>query len=81
METTHEEETQDKISSISTTENTDNKEKDEDENLHSLLIPDPTILPPVPPSAVDSNFARYYAAGTSYTPIHTNNYKISPPNW
>ena len=67
MESTKDEETLEKTFSLATIEKTDNKEKDEDEDedLHSVLIPDPTTLPPVPPSAVKSNFARYYAAGTS----------------
>ncbi|CAL9203349.1 unnamed protein product [Musa hybrid cultivar] len=34
----------------------------EDEELRSLLIPDVKDLPSIPPSAVESNFARYYAA-------------------
>lgn len=36
----------------------------EDEELRSLLIPDVKDLPSIPPSAVESNFVRYYAAGT-----------------
>ncbi|KAE8704216.1 Single hybrid motif superfamily protein isoform 2 [Hibiscus syriacus] len=33
----------------------------EDEELHKLLVPDITQLPLTPPSAVESNFASYYA--------------------
>ncbi|XP_020092684.1 protein Simiate [Ananas comosus] len=32
-----------------------------DEELRSLLLPDPRDLPPIPPSSVESNFARYFA--------------------
>lgn len=35
-----------------------------DEELRSLLLPDPRDLPPIPPSSVESNFARYFAPGT-----------------
>ncbi|URD85227.1 UPF0496 protein [Musa troglodytarum] len=34
----------------------------EGEELRSLLIPDAKDLPSIPPSAVESNFVRYYAA-------------------
>ncbi|RWW84054.1 hypothetical protein BHE74_00007393 [Ensete ventricosum] len=34
----------------------------EDEELRPLLIPDVKDLPSIPPSAVESNFVRYYAA-------------------
>ncbi|ONK64607.1 uncharacterized protein A4U43_C07F27900 [Asparagus officinalis] len=59
---TKEEETLDK-SSISTVEKSADgiKEQDKDEDFHSLLIPDPNSLPSIPPSAVESNFVRYYA--------------------
>lgn len=52
---------------ISTTEETtEPKEREgegegEGEELHSLLIPDTSTLPLIPPSAVESNFVRYYA--------------------
>ncbi|RWW09059.1 hypothetical protein GW17_00027472 [Ensete ventricosum] len=34
----------------------------EDEEIRPLLIPDVKDLPSIPPSAVESNFVRYYAA-------------------
>ncbi|GMJ02739.1 hypothetical protein like AT1G75980 [Hibiscus trionum] len=33
----------------------------EDKELHKLLVPDITLLPLTPPSAVESNFASYFA--------------------
>lgn len=39
---------------------TDVKQECEDEELHSLLLPDPASLPLVPPSSIESNFIRYY---------------------
>ncbi|KAJ6839459.1 protein Simiate [Iris pallida] len=37
------------------------QEEEEEEDFHALVLPDPTTLPPAPPSAVEANFARYFA--------------------
>lgn len=49
-------------------EKTYNKQEDEDGACRSLLVPDPCSLPPVPPSAVEANFVRYYAVGKILNP-------------
>ncbi|XP_019709719.1 uncharacterized protein [Elaeis guineensis] len=38
------------------------KKEEAGEDLRSLLLPDIKDLPPIPPSAVESNFVRYFAA-------------------
>ncbi|KAG1360997.1 protein Abitram [Cocos nucifera] len=38
------------------------KKEEAEEELRSLLLPDIKDLPPIPPSAVESNFVRYFAA-------------------
>ncbi|KAL5995706.1 putative ubiquitin-conjugating enzyme E2 23 [Asimina triloba] len=39
----------------------ENLRKEEEEELHRLLVPDPLHLPPTPPSAIHSNFVSYFA--------------------
>lgn len=34
-----------------------------EDELRRLLLPDPQNLPPIPPSAVDANFVKYFAPG------------------
>lgn len=41
------------------------KKEEGEEELRALLLPDIKDLPPIPPSAVESNFVRYFAGGTS----------------
>jgi len=47
----------------------ENKEEEEEEDLQKLLVPDVQNLPTTPPSAVESNFATFFAIGNS---IHTH---------
>lgn len=34
-----------------------------DEELHKLLLPNIDDLPPIPPSAIETNFVAYFAPG------------------
>jgi hypothetical protein len=45
------------------TQNLDQELKEEEEELHKLLLPDIRDLPTTPPSSVQTNFVSYFAPG------------------
>lgn len=45
-------------------ENKRTTEEEKRQDLSSLLLPNPKDLPQTPPAAVETNFSRYFVAGT-----------------
>ena len=43
------------------------EEEEEEEDLQKLLVPDVQNLPLIPPSAVETNFATYFALGNYFS--------------
>lgn len=55
----------DSCSNLNSTEQkkVDSEGQKEDEEIHSLVVPDISSLPLTPPSAIESNFVTYFAPG------------------
>lgn len=66
MSTTNEDQIVDEELNYSETKQGEEKKEDEeDEESQKLLVPDVQNLPLTPPSAVESNFATFFALGNS----------------
>lgn len=63
LECTHEEILNSSCSSLNSTEQkmVDSEGQKEDQEMHSLVVPDISSLPLTPPSAIESNFVTYFA--------------------
>ena len=49
------------------TKNGEDLQREEDEELRKLLLPDVSYLPLTPPSAIETNFVTYFALGIPFS--------------